>query len=138
MVFVRQAILEDLKQLSSFDEWKQATEASIRAGECFVAGHDTEIQAYGIFNHSFCGRACAAVIFVHPEHRRAGLGSALIKHMESETGQNKLWISTNIENLAMQRTLQRLGYRLAGVINNMAELPELFYFKMVEPARLRR
>ncbi len=135
MVFVRQAILEDLDPLSSFDEWKQATEASIRAGECLVAGHDTEIQAYGIFNHSFCGRACAAVIFVHPTHRRTGLGSALIKHMESETDQEKLWISTNLENLAMQRTLQRLGYRLAGVINNMAELPELFYFKVVDPGK---
>ena len=55
--------------------------------------------------------------------------------MESETDQEKLWISTNIENLSMQRTLQRLGYRLAGVISNMAELPELFYFKVVDPGK---
>ncbi len=131
MPFVRPGKLEDLPQLSSFDEWNQATEASIRDGECFVAGHDSEVLAYGIFNHAFCKRAFVAVIFVHPEHRRTGLGSALITHMESISDQNKLWISTNIENLAMQRTLQRLGYRLSGVVDNLGDLPELFYFKTV-------
>ena len=32
MPFVRQAELTDLKQLAVFDEWRQATEESIRAG----------------------------------------------------------------------------------------------------------
>lgn len=131
MPFVRQAEPADFEQLASFDEWNQATEESIRAGECFVAGHNTTILAYGIFNRAFCRRPFVATIFVHPDHRQTGLGSALINHIESITDQDQLWISTNIENLAMQRTLQKLGFRLSGVINNLGKLPELFYFKAV-------
>ncbi len=129
MPFVRSAEPGDLEQLSSFDEWKQATEKAIRAGECLVAGHDTEVLAYGIFNRSFCGRPFVATIFVHPEHRRTGLGTVLLRHIESITERNELWTSTNIENLGMQRTLQKLGFRLCGVVNDLAELPELFYCK---------
>ena len=40
-----------------------------------------------------------------------------------------MWISTNIENVAMQSALHKLGYRLSGVVNNLAELPELVYVK---------
>ena len=129
MLFVRRAEPEDLEQLGGFDEWHQATEESIRAGECFVVGHDTDVLAYGILNRSFCGRPFVGTIFVHPDHRQTGLGTALLKHFESIADYRQLWISTNIENLGMQRALHKLGFRLAGVINNLGELPELFYFK---------
>ena len=132
MTFVRQAELTDLKQLGGFDEWRQATEASIGAGECFVAGHDTDVVAYGIFNRSFFGRPFVATIFVHPDHRQTGLGTALINHFVSIADYRQLWISTNIENLGMQRTLQNLGFRLSGVVHNLAELPELVYLKVLD------
>ncbi len=129
MPFVRKAQLGDLGQLAEFDEWRQATKEAVRAGECFVAGHDTDVLAYAIFNRRFFGRPFVATVFVHPEHRRSGLGSALMSHIESLTDHKQLWTSTNIENLAMQGTLCKLGFRLSGVVDNLAELPELVYFK---------
>ncbi len=132
MPFVRPTELGDLKQLAAFDEWRQATEESIGAGECFVAGHEADVLAYGIFNRSFFGRPFVATIFVHPDHRRTGLGSMLIKHFESIADYKQLWISTNIENLGMQRTLQSLGFRLSGVVHDLADLPELIYFKVLD------
>ncbi len=45
-MFVRRAEPTDLDQLAGFDEWRQATEEPIRAGECFVAGHDADVLAY--------------------------------------------------------------------------------------------
>jgi hypothetical protein len=53
------------------------------------------------------------------------------RHFESLTETPKLWISTNIENLPMQRVLHKHGYGLAGVINELGALPELFYFKQI-------
>ncbi len=131
MPFVRQAELDDVGQLAGFDEWKQATEDAVRAGECFVAGHDTAVLAYAIFNRRFFGRPFVATVFVHAEHRRTGLGSALIRHIASITEHKQLWTSTNVENLAMQCTLGALEFRLSGVVHNLAELPELVYFKQI-------
>ena len=129
MPFVRTAKPGDLDQLAGFDEWKQATSQTVDAGECFVAGHDTDVLAYAIFNRRFFGRPFVATVFVHSEHRHSGLGSALMRHIESITDHKQLWTSTNIENLAMQGTLCKLGFRLSGVVDNLAELPELVYFK---------
>ncbi len=129
MPFVRVAQPGDLDQLTGFDQWKQATRQTIDAGECFVAGHDTDVLAYAIFNRRFFGRPFVATVFVHPEHRRSGLGSGLMRHIESITDHKQLWTSTNIENLAMQGTLCKLGFRLSGVVDNLAELPELVYYK---------
>ena len=131
MLFVRQATQDDLDALSSFDEWKGATEDRIRSGCCHVAGFEDRVLAYGILDRSFCQRPIIAVVFVHPEHRRSGLGSALISHFESLSTEEKLWVSTNIENLAMQGALHKHGYHLAGVVNNLGPIPELFYFKVV-------
>ncbi len=59
MPFVRLAQPGDLGQLAGFDEWKQATAQTVDAGECFVAGHDTDVLAYAIFNRRFFGRPFA-------------------------------------------------------------------------------
>ena len=44
----------------------------------------------------------------------------------------KLWVSTNIENLAMQAVLHRRGYRLVGVVDELGDVPELFYVKVLD------
>lgn len=129
MTFVRQAEPADVAQLAGFDEWKRATAEPIRAGECFVAGHDSTVLAYAIFNRKFFNRPFIDTLFVHVDHRQTGLGSALIEHVESVADGSQIWTSTNIENLGMQRTLEKLGYRLSGVVNNLAKLPELCYCK---------
>jgi GNAT superfamily N-acetyltransferase len=136
MPFVRPAEAGDLDALAAFDEWSRATADAIADGTCFVAGHDDRVAAYGIFDRSFFGRPFASIIFVHPEHRQTGLGTALVEHMASLAAPKKLWISTNIENLGMQRTVQKLGFRLVGVVNELADLPELIFVRSSESGRV--
>ena len=100
-----------------------------------MAGHETDVLAYGILNREFFGRPFVAILFVHPDHRRTGLGTALIRHFESMGEYKQLWISTNVENLGMQRTLHKLEYRLSGVVHHLAKLPELVYFKALDSTR---
>ena len=130
--FARRAAPADIEQLASFDEWTRATPEAISDGTCFAAGYDTEILAYGILDRSFFGRPFVAIIFVHPDHRKNGLGTALVEHFVSITDHKQLWVSTNIENLGMQRILQRLNFRLSGVVNDLGKLPELFYVRTRE------
>ncbi|MHC5114749.1 MAG: GNAT family N-acetyltransferase, partial [Planctomycetota bacterium] len=126
--FVRSATADDLDAARSFDEWDVVNEQRIADGECWVAGFDGEVLAYGILDRSFMKRQFVAILFVHPEHRQRGLGRALLRHFESLVSDEKLWISTNIENLAMQKMLHAHGYVQAGVINDLGRVPELFFY----------
>ena len=130
-MFVRSATESDIAAVAVFDEWNRA-ERAIRAGTCFVAGIDYDVVlAYGTLAPTFFARPFVATIFVHPDHRRAGLGETLLRHFISITDHAQLWISTNSENIAMQGLLAKLGFRESGIVHNLAELPELIYVKEV-------
>lgn len=73
------------------------------------------------------------MLYVHPEHRRCGVGTALMRYLESVCQTAKLFTSTNLSNLPMQSLLARLGYELSGVIHNLDEGdPELVYVKRLK------
>ena len=128
-MFVRPASPDDLESIRSFDEWNVVTEQKIADGHCFVAGQGETILAYGILDRSFFGRRFASILFVAAAHRQGGLGEALLQDFESRTGDDTLWISTNIENLPMQRLLHKRGYTMSGVINDLGKVPELVYHR---------
>ena len=116
--------------IAAFDEWKQATPETVAAGEVLVACDENGSPcAYGIFNRSFFRRPWIATLFVHRDHRRRGFGNALLDHMEQACGSSRIWISTELPNLAMQSLLSRRDYRLTGVVENLQKNPEMFYFK---------
>jgi ribosomal protein S18 acetylase RimI-like enzyme len=70
------------------------------------------------------------MVYIDSDHRRRGVGTALIRHMESQCRTAKLFTSTNESNLEMQSLLAKLGYQPSGVIHNLDEGdPELVYFK---------
>lgn len=73
------------------------------------------------------------LLYIHPEHRRQGLGSKLLQHLESLCTTPKLFTSTNLSNLPMQSLLAKSGYSLRGVIHNLDEGdPELIYVKFLK------
>ncbi|MHC5027279.1 MAG: GNAT family N-acetyltransferase [Planctomycetota bacterium] len=131
-MFVRQAEPSELSILESFDERNTVSEACIRAGECLVAGIESRPLAFGNLDRSFFKRAFVAMLYAHPEHRRHGLGSALLGHFESIAANKKLWISTNLENMAMRRMLHKHGFELTGVVNKLAPIPELVFRNSLE------
>ena len=134
MIAIRPVIDTDLPVLATFDEWKTVTPERVAAGHVYVATVDDDPCAIGILDRSFMNRAFIAIIYVHADHRRSGLASALIRHFESITTDRKIWISTNIENLAMQAVLHRHEYAMAGVVNHLGAVPELFYVKTLRDA----
>jgi GNAT superfamily N-acetyltransferase len=107
--------------------------AAIRAGHCHLAEMDGELVAFIIFDQTFFEQTFIHLLMVHPDHRRQGLGTALMRHVESICSTDKLFTSTNRSNVPMQELCKSLGYAPSGMVENLDEGdPELFFFKRVE------
>jgi [ribosomal protein S5]-alanine N-acetyltransferase len=62
-------------------------------------------------------------IVLWPEHRGHGLGTAaqrlLVEYLFSTTLVNRVQTTTDVENVAEQRTLERVGFRREGVLRGL-------------------
>jgi GNAT superfamily N-acetyltransferase len=137
MISIRPAIEEDIETLCTFDliahretERREYIRRVVSCSECHVAIKDEQVIAYGVLNYTFYYLGCIDMLYVDANFRRAGAGSALLKHLESLCRTSKLFTSTNLSNLPMQSLLAKTGYVLSGVIHNLDEGdPEIVYFK---------
>jgi [ribosomal protein S5]-alanine N-acetyltransferase len=63
-------------------------------------------------------------ILLFPEHRGRGLGTAaqrlLVEYLFATTLANRLQAITNIENIAEQKALERVGFRREGIMRGLA------------------
>lgn len=137
MISIRPAIKADIDALCAIDpiarrvnERRDFIRREIAAGSCVVAVMNETVAGYGVFNYTFYNNGWIDLIFVDSDHRRLGVGAALLKHIESCCMTAKLFTSTNLSNLPMQSLLAKLDYVLSGVIHNLDEGdPEIVYFK---------
>jgi ribosomal protein S18 acetylase RimI-like enzyme len=136
-ITIRQAQAYDIQVIWSFDHIAQDDEPrrvfirhAVLTGQCSVAIAGQEIIGYAVLEYSFYAYGFIAMVYIHPDHRHAGAGSALIRYLESLCQTEKLFTSTNASNLPMQALLTKLGYVRSGMIENLDEDdPELVYFK---------
>lgn len=137
VISIRPAVVTDIEALCSLDlvaRREQGRREFIRrevvSGNCFVAVTNETIIGYGVLNYTFYDNGCIDMLYVNAEHRRCGVGEALLRHMESLCRTPKLFTSTNLSNLRMQSLLAKSAYELSGVIHNLDEGdPELVYLK---------
>ena len=137
LISVRPAVENDIQVLCTMDhiarregERLAFIRREVASGHCFVAVIDETVVGYGVLNYTFYNNGCIDMLYVHSDHRRRGVGTALIRHMEAQCRTPKIFTSTNESNLSMQSLLEKLGYESSGVIHNLDEGdPELVYFK---------
>jgi ribosomal protein S18 acetylase RimI-like enzyme len=107
---------------------------AVKHGQCLVARVDEGIVGFAVLDRSFLGQDYISLLIVHPEHRRRGHGTALIRHIESICPTEKLFTSTNASNTPMQRLCHSLGFVRSGHIDNLnpdPNDPEIVFFKQV-------
>ena len=105
---------------------------SIQRGNCYVYEARSEVVAYGVLEYTFCHQGFVSMLYVHPDHRRQGVGEVLMRYLESCCKTSKLFTSTNQSNKPMQVMLKKLGYQISGRIENLDEGdPEIVYFKLI-------
>ncbi|MGQ0600299.1 MAG: GNAT family N-acetyltransferase [Anaerolineales bacterium] len=137
---IRLAQTDDANRLFAFDpiaqvenERRDYLQAEIATRNCWVAVRDDQFVGYAVLVYTFFGNGFVELLYVHPEHRRAGFGAALMRHCESICRTPKVFTSTNLSNLPMQALLNKLSYTLTGMVHNLDEDdPEIFYFKRVQ------
>jgi len=104
----------------------------LRSGYVWIAERDGSALGYAVASRNFYGYPFIELLKVRRDHRRQGTAGALIAAIEAWVGSGKLFTSTNMSNLPMQRLCERLGFVPSGQIDNLDEGdPELIYFKQL-------
>jgi GNAT superfamily N-acetyltransferase len=139
MISIRPAVESDVEALCALDliahkeeERREFIRREVAAGTCFVAVAEGQVIGYGVLNYTFYSNGCIDLLYVHSDHRRCSVATALLRHLELRCRTPKLFTSTNLSNLPMQSLLAKLNYVLSGVIHNLdAGDPEIVYFKQL-------
>ncbi len=136
-IVLRLATITDANSIVAFDHVAASEPArvqfihdQIKSSACYVAVIDANVVAYAVLNYKFYDNGWIEMLYVHPQFRRQGIGSALIRHLLNACRTAQLFTSTNQSNLSMQRLLATLEFDRSGFIENLDEgNPELVYFK---------
>ena len=139
MILIRRGNVSDVEAISAFDlvavrdeKRRQFIQRSVASSTCYVALYENEVIGYGVLSHTFYDNGFIEMLYVNSNHRRRGVATALLRHLESLCETPKLFTSTNRSNLAMQSLLVESGYELSGVIQNLDESdPELVFYKLL-------
>jgi ribosomal protein S18 acetylase RimI-like enzyme len=134
---VRSATYPDATAIVALDPSARAQQSranfiyrSITARTCYVAELNARIIGYGVLEYTFFEHGFIPLVLVAAEHRRQGVASALVRHMEKVCKTPKLFTTTAKANTTMQSLLKKLGYRRSGTIQNLSDGdPELVFFK---------
>ncbi len=79
----------------------------------------------------FFGHPFLELIVTAPRQRRQGVASALMDAVERAHHDQKLFVSTNRSNTAMQAILEGRGYFAAGTVDHLDPGdPELFFVRL--------
>ena len=136
MFSVRLATKDDVDEICSFDQISRQEKArvefiekAIRSKSCYVATSD-QIDGYAVLEYTFFENGFMSMLYVRSDARRHGVGAVLVQHLEKICETDKLFTSTNLSNQPMQSMLDKLGYKLSGIIHDLDDDdPELIYVK---------
>ncbi len=139
MTKTRHAQPHDIPEICALDHLAQTNDDrrrficdAVHDAAAHVAVVDGGIAGYMVFAHSFFNRGFIAMLYVHPDHRRTGVGSALVRHAEDLCRTDRIFTSTNRSNLPMQALLNNLGYTWSGIVADLDPGdPELFYSRQL-------
>ena len=131
MAEIRKATPSDVAAIDSFDIFAGDRGADVGRGECFVALEEGRAAGYVVFNHSFYLKPFIQFLCVSPGFRRRGLANELLEYVEGICDGDRLFTSTESDNLPMLRLLSRRGYRVSGVIEHIQERAEVVFSKEV-------
>ena len=98
-------------------------------GDCYVVRNNDGLAGFAVLEHKFFGNAFISLVMVHPEARRQGIATALIKHCQQIALTEKLFSSTNQSNKVMRQLFSKIGFISSGCVDNLDEGdPELFFY----------
>jgi ribosomal protein S18 acetylase RimI-like enzyme len=140
---IRQAVLSDIEWLVRLDPLasegsgrRAHIEKAVAQCECLVAceRNDPDVPiGYGCLERCFFGEWFISLVVVSGAHRRCGVATQIITHLEHGASAKKIFTSTNLSNVGMQQLLMQIGYESSGTIENLDPGdPELIFVKFFD------
>jgi ribosomal protein S18 acetylase RimI-like enzyme len=139
-VEISQATRDDLDSVARIDDLvvgdargREAADQWIADGACYVSRTGAAVVGFAVLE-DFFGFGFVRLLIVDPKVRRRGVGTALMRYLESISPTQKLFTSTNESNVPMQRLAESLGYERTGYVENLDEGdPEIIFYKRLIP-----
>ncbi len=88
-------------------------------GNCWVARIDGEIVGFMAFTPALLHRWTIEMLAVHPDHRRKGIGTALVRQCEIACSKPQFFTAVGESNEAMHGLLTKLGHAVSGQIADL-------------------
>lgn len=103
------------------DERRGELRGYIGQGMCILCEIGGAVAGYAVLSHHFFHNGFIELLIVHPDFRRRGIGTALLRGCRELCRTEKLFTSTNQSNLPMRSLLRREGYLYCGSIDHLDE-----------------
>ncbi|WP_406110254.1 GNAT family N-acetyltransferase [Kitasatospora purpeofusca] len=141
-ILVRTAAPSDRTAIAGIDTVAAVGDPARRAavrrwceeGLVLVAEDPSGPLGYAVLEYTFFEQGFVTMLMVASGARRRGVGSLLLGAAGAACTAPKLFTSTNVSNLPMQRLLQREEWRAVGLLHGLDDGdPELFF--LCPPAR---
>ncbi len=130
---IRKALISDFEEIDRFDVFGGDRKAEIQREECYVATLGKRITGY-VTDYTFYGRPFIRFLCVCPEFQRKGIGNKLMEFVEEKCKEQRIFTSTESDNLTMILLGER-EYKLSGVIENLQIQTEIVYCKDIRKER---
>ena len=135
---IKKAVTSDLPRLVDFDQIAEVghgrieeIKTAIVRGACWVFSDAGVAHGYAILQNDFFGYPFVRLVYVSDQHRRKGVASRLIRHLETVCGADRMFISASEHNAPMAALMERLGYQQCGEVHGVDD-------KAVENVFLKR
>ena len=124
---IRKAVAADFSAIDEFDMFAGDRQEEISRGECFVAVDNEVVVGYLTTARTFYQCPFIAYVQVRDALQGQGIGTALLAFAEARWPVEKIYTSTEADNLPMLHLLQKRGYSTAGEILFIQHEPELVF-----------
>ena len=117
---IRPAEIPDYKIMKAYDQFAGDRRLDMQRGELLVAdlNEDRAVGYLKLTSHEFFNRPLISLVNTHPDFRKKGIASALIKEAVQRAPWRQVYTSTELSNEKMQRLLPTLGFAFVGEIKN--------------------
>lgn len=127
---IRQALSTDFEPIDRFDIFAGDRQAEIERQECYVAVEENIITGYVTCDRTFYCHPFMRYLCVDFEYRRKGIGDRMMAFVEAKFQGDRLFSSTESDNLPMLNLFNKRGSKISGIIENLFQAkPEIVYCK---------
>ena len=132
MMNIRLAQPDDIDAVDAFDPFAHDLDQEVTEVRMLVAEVDGRIVGYASWKpKGFVGRDFISYLAVDPSSRRSGYGKALLRAASERFIGERVFVSTEVDNLRMLGLLEQEGWTAAGAVAgaNRDGTAEAFFFK---------